>query len=565
MKDGSEPSISQSTSITRSTNTSDATFYYNDKKDDVGVVDYRFEDYPNTIGFDIKNITSELSGNYLWLNMTMHDLIQDDENIYYKMTAANVEVLFFRGDGEIIYGDSKDSIVTYSDKTLSAKINKNEFVYDTFQITGTVYWDDNNETLGDYKIYDEVGFNMTNPENKLELVYQDEHDDVLISYLYVGKVDYTPEIDIKSLQITDSDTKLLVTLNLWADVESSSDHIYKIFLGNSKFEFKDGAGTISYFQTPVTTAAYSMVDESIIVEFEKSKLMFPSNTVDVGCSYKESDVKEFKDEYSISLPKFIILSGETFDLTVTMFDDNNIILSLDGTLDEFNSKLVRTRIDQIDDVGNNNGIAEQVEFDEFISQLESSFTVEDFFEFYPEVNEIPSQGVLTFRFENALGKIDDAALVNQTITGSYRFPKLIGNMHNITFKFLDEHTLEHIGLRYIFEFNYGIVNFNFSSEFQYWEFKLGENALGLFGDYLNNNKSLIVLPGNFYYMIQNQITVEGKFELTISLNTDLVPDDNDNGDDKSKKDESGFLPGFEIFMIVIAVIFIICFNVKRIR
>ena len=134
LKDEIEKTINQSPSTTRSTNASDITFYYNDKKDDVGVVDYRSEDYPDAVGFDIKSITSEISGSYLWLNMTIHDLIQDDEDIYYKMTAANVEVLFFRGDGEIIYGDSMDSIVTYSDKTLSAKINTNEFVYDNFQI-----------------------------------------------------------------------------------------------------------------------------------------------------------------------------------------------------------------------------------------------------------------------------------------------------------------------------------------------------------------------------------------------------------------------------------------------
>ena len=108
----------------------DSAYTYLDKENDVWLVDYRSEKYEENNWFDIKTLSTEPSAGTLWLNMTMNDNIQDDEDIYYKMSAADAEVVLFLGRGEVIYKDSTESTVQYSGNKISAEIDLDKSLLD---------------------------------------------------------------------------------------------------------------------------------------------------------------------------------------------------------------------------------------------------------------------------------------------------------------------------------------------------------------------------------------------------------------------------------------------------
>ncbi|MCK5560432.1 MAG: hypothetical protein KAJ51_07545, partial [Thermoplasmata archaeon] len=248
---------------------SDLVFQFPDERNDVKLTENRLEDYSAKQGFDIEGISTELSGEILWLNMTMYDFVAESDEIYYRLEAGPVEVLFFKGDGTISYPDgSSEFTVTYTTKMISAELDVNKLSSDNFEIYGRVYQEDSDETHGNFVIFDEVD----GAPNGLELSYDDAKDDIQLAYRTARLVQNQPGLDIESSRMIDSGNNLKVTVTFKGEVQNSPSVIYKIILGKATFEYTAGTGYLEYLGMNKDSINVEKTSKSISVNFDKSKL-----------------------------------------------------------------------------------------------------------------------------------------------------------------------------------------------------------------------------------------------------------------------------------------------------
>ena len=188
------------TSRGNSSTDSKLVFLFNDEKEDVWVTEDKLENYTTSAGFDIKSISSEVDNNSLWLNMTMHDAVYDDERIYYRLKAGGAEAILYRGDGSITYPDKTAGFsIWYTVTSISANIDLEKVNLEAFSISALVSFEDSNKEYGDYVIYDDVYGEL----NGFEQSYQDPQNDVKIAYTQSHLEPEKGEIDILQTKLED--------------------------------------------------------------------------------------------------------------------------------------------------------------------------------------------------------------------------------------------------------------------------------------------------------------------------------------------------------------------------
>jgi hypothetical protein len=532
-----------------------AAYRFKDTTGDVALTDHRVEKYLENNWFDIGSITSQENGDRLWVNMTMYDKIQDDEEIYYKLKIADAEVLLFQGLGEIIYDDDFDDQVYYSGNTVSVNIDLQKLSYETFRISGNVYQEGTNSSFGDYIIQDEVGVGESNQNNSLVLSYSDPKDDTTVSYTYSSEVKDKPELDIIDIELIDQEDELLLSTTFGAYIGSSNGYTYIVELGNAEFIYNSGIGSIKYSKTQLPNAEYSIEGEdakTLMVHFEKRVLELSSGRFEVTSRYSPKKQTLYHDHRVDNLPKYLWVIGEMLDLDITMFDNNNLVMRLSGTLNSIHSLDIRT---QIDSMGNDDDIVDQSELDIFIIDIKNDFKTRDFLEFYPTLDQSSSHGVSSIHFENALGDVNNDSFINFEMMTEYRFSTISENLHNITFHLLDRDQLGFVGRNFIFNFLYDKISFNFNEQYKYWEFKPGSAFPILLTDELDIQKNKLTIHLVDYEILKNRVGEEGRFGFHIDYNetaAELDKKSKDNG----KDDSSGFLPSFELFYLILILVFV---------
>lgn len=556
-----ETNLTESESRMGGRNDSELSFIFTDPSNDVEFTDVRLEDYTPNKGFDIKNITSELINNNLRLNLTLYEYDVEGD-IFYQMQAADAEVIFHKGEGIITYSDeTSDFSVSLNGNTISALIDLNKLNYDTFLISGSAYREDQNESYGDYVISDDVDSDHTNELNELNLSYSDPKDDVKIYYILYSQVDTASEVDLLSTEINDKGNFLKITIICRGAIQAGKGYTYTLIFGNARFEYKAGFGSLNYLTTTDDNPEFQVFNTSLIITLDKSKLIYPPYYFEVKSDYKVNGQDSYKDEMNQLVPNYLHHIGEQLNLTVSIFEEDQIVMTLHGNLKPVYSEAVRSIIDGIVDIGNNNGVVEATEYERFLEELKQDFTTSDFFEFFPYVDSLPGQASIDFKFENVLGSLDSSQSVSQTIIGKWDFNLVENVKHNILFQFLSNHEQERIGKYYIFDFSYDIVAFSISPEYKYWEITPDASYQDKIRNYINAEKTTIEFPTFYYYIFKNEIDSD-QFGFTITYNETLAKQDSD----KDKPKDDGFIPGLEASCIFIAIAWsIIYLKLKKIR
>jgi hypothetical protein len=530
---------------------SNPTFYYSDDDSDVFLVDHRVEKYTANSWFDIKAITSKPMGDRIWVNMTMYDNIQNDEKIYYKLKVADAEVLLYQGLGEIIYKNGFDSQVHISGDTITANINKQKLNYDIFSISGSAYREDQNESYGEYLIIDEIAKDETNNENTLNLSYIDSKNDVIISYTYSSEIDTKPELDIQDVMLIDHGSKLLLKVNFGDLISNTQDLKYSITLGGALAVYTAGDAQIKYPQLNHESVSYSVDGNVLEMNFERSMLEFLTSKFEVESIYQPKTGTSYSDSFSEELPKYVYISSEELELDLLLFEDSKIVMDLHGTLSETHTQAVRTVVDRM---GNENGIAEQTEYDIFLVELKKDFGIENFFEFYPKVDSDQSLNYLDFEFDSVFGNITDLEAISMSVTARFQFNNITQNYHNISLNLLEPGQVNRVGEDFIFNFIYNRININFTDEYKYWEFVIDRAFPGLLKDNFHMTKQELLIENIEYEILKNRIGHEGKFGFFINYNQTAADQDAKKTDDGDEDEGSGFLPGFDLVGLLVSLI-----------
>ena len=532
-------------------NQNELTFSYEDKTEDVWVWENKIDNWTSTKGYDIKNITTKQDGNFLWVNMTMYDFVYDDENIYYKIKVADAEAMLYRGDGSIHYhDDTTEFLVWYTSNSISIKINLNKLSFIILNIYAIAYTDTSDDFYGDFTIQDE----LSGESKDLELVLEDTEQDVVISYIQSHLVHSEPEIDILTTKLEDFESVIRLTITFRGNIESSQGFSYVIIIGNARFEFNAGKGTIKYSGKTVQDAEFEKETNTISINFIKFNLVFESEHLLISTTHEVSELKKYFDEYFLELPGHIHHSGEIMEVSVTMFQNEEVIILIHGDLNLSNTMRLRHYIDQM---GNNNGLVEEVEMDNFISYLIDKFSVEDFFEFSPYIDSIPGNAELNFSFENATGNINDWKPIKQSIIGHWQFSLLSVNEHNITFRFLAYPVHFEGDLDFALEISYYNIKFKLAPEFKYWELVKNSSQPEDFKTYITETNDTITISGLNYYIFRNRVDWP-EFGFLVRYNQTLA--DLDAEKPKPKDDSGGFLPSFEIYLFIAGVFIILIYT-----
>jgi hypothetical protein len=544
-------SITNSNSRANTSKETKLVFEYSDEEKDVLISDDRVEPYAEAQGYDIKNISSEKSGGNLWLNMSIYDLILDDTDVYYKMNAADSEVILFRGDGSITYADTtSDFTVSFSKYTISAMLDLSKLTYNTFEISGRAYRQGEMEPYGDYFISDEV----TGEPTGLELHYTDPKDDVKIAYSESYTTSGSPEIDIMDSELKDFGDELTVTFSLRGQVKEAQDISYSIELGEAELIYTDGEGIIKYKEESGIPVNVDVTTNSLSVSFTKNKLTYSSAHYFITTTYKPSSNKTYKDGHSGHLPFYLYSYGEKMDVEISMFESENIVIKIFGELSELYTTRLRSVMDEL---GNDDGNVELKEVEYFISLMDGNFTTTDFFELRPYVDSVPGQSKIKFNFENATGNINSQKPVTIEIKGSWKYLIPDKKEFNITIRLPLEPIDAPYVSNFVFNFVYDNIVFKFSTENKYWEF--GSKASPTFiTEYFEQGKNTITISNLEYYALNHRLP-EPVFSFTIKYNQTLA----DLNKPKPKNgDDGGFLPGFEVMILLTAVFASIIFYVR---
>jgi hypothetical protein len=534
---------------------SDLVFQFPDERNDVKLTENRLEDYSAKQGFDIESISTELSGEILWLNMTMYDFVAESDEIYYRLEAGPVEVLFFKSDGSISYPDgSSEFAVTSTTKMISAELDVNKFSSDNFEIYGRSYQEGSDGTHGDFIIFDEVD----GAPNGLELSYDDAKDDIQLAYRSARLVQDQPGLDIESSKMIDSGNNLKVTVTFNGDLQNSPSVIYKIILGKATFEYTSGTGYLEYIGMNKDSINVEKTSKSISVTFDKSKLDLWDKHLLVSARDEISEDKVSVDEQFSELPSYLFASGEKMDVEITMFDNNDLIMSIQGDLNLTNTVNMRYHIDQ---KGNRNNKVESSEVTTFLEMFYINHSVYDFFFFQPYVNSIPGQGTYEIEITNLEGDVNDFSAVSLSIISHWHYMLTSEQKHDIAFRLFSSTTPSWEGLGFVFDIIYDKLTIKIASEFKYWELDFNSTYPDFMGDYISVVDNAVILPDLKYYELENSLEVP-EFGLTIRYNETLAAQDKPKDDDDS---DGGFLPGFELELLVICTMLAILFYVKEKR
>lgn len=532
-------------------NQNELIFFYEDKTEDVWVWENKIDNWTSTEGYDIKNITTEQNGNFLWVNMTMHDFVYDDEDIYYKIKVADAEAMLYRGDGSINYqDDTTEFSVWYTSNSISVKIILNKLSFDILNIYAIAYTDTSDDFYGDYTIQDE----LSGESEELELLLEDPKQDVVISYTQSHLIHSEPEIDILTIKLEDFEAILTVTITFRGNIESSQGFSYVVTLGNARFEFNAGKGTIKYTGKAVQEADFEKKSNSISVDFIKDNLVFDSEHLHIKTNHEATELKKYFDEHFLELPGYIHHAGEKIGVMVNMFQNEEVSILIQGDLNLSNTVELRHYIDKM---GNNNNIVEAAELDNFISYLNDKFSTEDFFEFSPYIDSIPGNAELNFSYENATGNINDWKPVKQSIIGRYQFSLLSLNEHNVSFRFLAYPVHFEDELDFALEISYYNIEFKLSPEFKYWELVQNSSQPEVFKTYITETNETITISELDYYIFRNRVDWP-EFGFLVRYNQTLA--DLDAKKSKPEDDSGGFISSFELYLFIAGVFIILTYN-----
>ena len=526
-------------------------YQFSDPVEDVIIIDDRLEPYVESKGYDIKNISSEISGEDLWLNMSLYDLVLDDIDIYYTMNAGDSEVILFRGDGSISYADkTSDFTVSYSKYTISARINLSKLNYNIFDISGRVYRQGEMDPYGDYVISDDI----KGEPNGMENHYMDPKEDVKISYTESYNTSGSPGLDVIGSELKDFGDELTITFSLYGQVQKEQDISYFIEVGEAEFIYNNGKGVMKYRDEPGITVNVDVTASSISVSFDKNKLTYTSAYYFITSIYQPANNKTYKDGHTGNLPFYLYSYGEKMDVEVSMFESEKIVIKIFGELSELYSAKLRAVVDEL---GNDDGNVEQKEVEDFISSMDGNFSTSDFFELNPYVDSVPGQSDIKFKFENATGNINSQKPVTIEIKGNWKYLIPDKDNFNITIRLpLEPIDAPHVS-SFVFNFVYDNIIFKFSSGYKYWEF--GSEAYPTFiTEYLERDENTITIPDLEYYALNHRLT-KPEFSFYIKYNQTLA----DLNKPKPKNgDDGGFLPGFESMIFLTAVFTSIIFYIR---
>jgi hypothetical protein len=534
------------------------TFQFDDDTKDVRLIEKKFDNYTDSIGYDIKSISTEQSGDKIWLNMSMYDLVEDAVGIYYKMYAGDTEVIFYRGDGTISYPDgSTEFSVEYTTQEISAALLFTKMLLENFEVYARVYLEDSDETYGQYTIFDEI----LDETGDLEINKIDARDDVKRSYIYTETVTEESNIDIVSSQIVDTGESLKLTLTFRGNVESSAEVSYKIMIGKATFEYVSGVASIKYFDAPKNTISVDITDNSISTSFNKNKLDLSNKVAHIESKHKPSVNQEYIDDLENELPRYLYAMGEQKKLEISMFDKDSVVMELSGKLNITNTIQLRYYIDED---GNNNNVVEQSELDDFVNRIYTQYTVYEFFEFQPYVDSVPGQPSYKIAFKNLTGKASEFLSAELTITGLWEFNLYDADELEIRFKIFTGFIPENAELGFIFEIVYSDVVIKFSSGFKYWELQSSEIFPEQFKAYTTTDGTMFFIPAKEYYQLKNNID-ESDFGFTIKYNETAAKLDS-NGKKKNDTDNgfsSMFLPILIIASGLVIILIIIIARKRR--
>lgn len=543
--------IEQKESGTRKSSNEDNGFIFTDNIDDVWLIDYKKDEYNDSYWFDIKSITSKFVGSRIWLNMTLFDNVQDDEEIYYKMRAADAEIILYHGRGEILYSKGSENKVTFKNNIISAEVDPSRISYNTFQISGSVYQEGSNSEIGEYLILDEVGKSEKNENNSKNLTYTDDRFDVKKLYTVSKSVDDKPEVDILNTQYVISEM-LTVKVTYGSAINSDEGYEYVIHFGDTIFKYSSGQAILEYNTELEKSFDYSIENNSMTVVFDISKIIFLP-FFEIESEFIPSQSTSYKDDQHIELPKFLYIIGEKLHLTITMFEKNSVIMRLGGTLSIDSYEKVR---EVIDDMGNYNGEVEDFEYEKFIVELNTYYSVEDFFEFYPLVETKTGKSTMEFDFQNMLkntSKSNDPAF---SIICRWEFSEISSKQNNLSFYLISKQQESLIGLNFIFDFEYKDILFNLSSEFKNWEFDSDTIYPELLKLNFDRSSNEIKMNIEDFELMKHQIRPQEEFGFSIKYNESSV--DIDNGESKKDEEKStGFLNSFEISILLLSSVIII--------
>ncbi len=533
----------------------DFVFLYNDISQDVWKTENVKENYTTSSGFDIKSISGELENNSLWLNMTMHDFVNDNEEMYYKIFFGNAEVIFYRGDGSISFSDGTTEFsVWYTTKSISANINL-DLLSDNmpFAIRGEIKREDKNDEYGEFVIRDE----MSGDVNGLEFYLQDPIDDVKILYSKSNTVNDEPEIDILRTTIEDVDTTLTIIVKFRGVPGSLKNSIYSIELGEVKFEYHSSGGLTIIGDFPQNGIEVNIKSNSIFFIIEKKEMEILDSYLKISSKYEPSGDLIYMDVQEIDLPEYLHYGGQWMDLEVTMFEDNQIVFIFQDELNVENSIKLRSIIDAI---GNYNYNVEENETDNFIKQLNNDFSTKDFFELYPIIDSVPGEPSLEFEFQNVTGAVDDNTPITQSVISRWQFAQITQEGHNITFRFFPTKSKIPESLAFAFQIVYENVHFKLSNEYKYWEISPSTVFPTQYRGYLSQDHRSLLIPELEYYVLKDRYE-EHDFGFNIEYNETLVKKDKD----KKNDDDGGFIPGFGGSTVIVGLIIIaiLYFNSKK--
>jgi hypothetical protein len=480
--------------------------------------------------------------------MSVYGVVVDDEDIYYKLDLGAVEVMFFRGDGSITYPDgTSDFEVRYTPNTLAAKIDLNKIPTGVAQIHGIVYQDGEDAELGEYTIFDELKGAL----ETLEFNFNDPEGDVRLEYQNTEHVSGEPEIDIISAELIDSEIFYTLSFVFREVPGKTEDFLYLIKLGDAEIRYTSGKGTIKYYNQEVETTQITLDSKSISAKFEKAKLVITTALFEISSWHSPSEFKEYKDTLIANLPAYLFFPGGNMNMEISLFQNNNIIMKLSGELPNTFSQDLRQRIDQHGDINSNVEVQEVLDYE---ALLKEEFTIYDFFEIQPYVDGIPGQGEIDFQFQNATGGITSQKPITQTIRGIWKFMIPIENEANITFRILrsiaEPPTLDAL----LFDFIFRDLKINLSAEYKYWFIQSNSLFPNYIVDYFNSELLVLEFPNFNYYELKTNLKVP-EFGFIIVYNETLA----DLDKDEPKDDSGGFLPGFELIGLVVALVIIIVF------